>query len=59
VEAGAAGTEETVRGYRVRVRYRPVAEEEKKSKRQAISKVILGAVRRLRGKGASDEARGA
>lgn len=49
-DAHAAAGEETVRGYKVKVQYRSVGEDEKEAKRQAISKVILGAVKRLRGK---------
>jgi hypothetical protein len=47
--AGAATTEGTVRGYRVKVKYKPVGPEEKKSKRQAISQVIVQAFKRLKG----------
>jgi hypothetical protein len=49
LEAGAARREETVHGYKVKVQYQPVGEEEKKAKKQAISQVILKAVRRLKG----------
>jgi hypothetical protein len=45
-EAGAATTEGTVRGYRVKVKYKSVGPEEKKSKRQAISQVILQGFKR-------------
>jgi hypothetical protein len=50
-EAKAAGKEKTVRGYKVKVKYRPMGEEEKKTRRQAISSVILRAVKRMKGKG--------
>ena len=43
--------EERVKGYRVKVRYKPVEEEEKKTKREAIAKVILEAMRRLKQRG--------
>ena len=45
-----AEKEERVKGYRVKVRYKPVEEEEKKTKREAVAKVILQAMRRLRQK---------
>jgi Type IV secretion-system coupling protein DNA-binding domain/TraM recognition site of TraD and TraG len=48
LDVKTAAKEETVRGYRVKVQYRPVAEEEKKSRKQAISEVIIKAFRRLK-----------
>jgi hypothetical protein len=48
LEAGAADREETVRGYKVKVRYQPVGEDEKKAKKQAISHVIVQALRRFK-----------
>lgn len=36
-------------GYKVKVQYKPVAEPEKKARKQAISQVILGALKRLKG----------
>jgi Helicase HerA, central domain/TraM recognition site of TraD and TraG len=51
LEAGAAGAEETVRGYKVKVRYTPPPAGERQEKRKAISGVIARAVRRLRTKG--------
>jgi len=48
LDALAASKEETVRGYRVKVQYKPVGEDEKETRRQAISQVILKALRRLR-----------
>jgi len=45
-----AEKEERVKGYRVKVRYKPVEEEEKKTKREAVAKVILQAMRRLKQK---------
>jgi len=47
--SGAAG-EERVKGYKVNVRYEPVAEAEKMAKRAAISKVILQGQARLKDK---------
>lgn len=49
LDAHAAATDETVRGYKVKVRYQPVDEAEKATKKQAISTVILKALRRLKG----------
>jgi hypothetical protein len=52
LEAGAAGSDgkdAKVRGYKVKVQYQAVGEEEKKAKKQAISQVIMNAVRRLKG----------
>jgi hypothetical protein len=48
LEAYAAGREETVRGYKVKVQYRKVTEGEQKARKQAISQVILGAFRKLK-----------
>jgi hypothetical protein len=41
-------SEERVRGYRVKVQYIPVEEAERKAKREAMSQVIIQAMRRLR-----------
>lgn len=49
LDARAAAKEETVMGYKVKVRYQGVGEVEQKVKRQAISQIILQAVRRLKG----------
>ena len=49
LEATAAGKEETVRGYKVKVQYQPLGEAEKSSRKQAVSQVILGAIKRLKG----------
>jgi hypothetical protein len=46
-EAKAAGTEKTVKGYKVKLKYKAMGEEEKKSRREAISQVVLKAVKRL------------
>jgi len=50
MEAEAAGGERTVRGYKVKVKYRPLEEQEKNTRREAISQVILRALKRLRNK---------
>ena len=49
IEAQALSKEETVRGYKVKVKYKPLGEEEKKVRKQAISQVILQALRRMKG----------
>jgi hypothetical protein len=49
MEAQDAAKEETVRGYKVKVNYRPLAEGEKKTRKQAISQVILKALKRMKG----------
>jgi hypothetical protein len=40
--------EETVRGYKVKTRFKPVSEEQKKAKQEAVTKVILESMRRLK-----------
>ena len=47
--AGLAGKEERVKGYRVKTSFSPVREGEKKTKREAVARVILGAMRRMKG----------
>jgi len=42
-----ASTEKTVRGYKVKVRYTSVSDEEKKKRRKAIADVILQSMKRL------------
>jgi len=44
----AAGKEERVKGYKVKVQYQPVRETEKRAKREAVAQVILKALRRLK-----------
>jgi hypothetical protein len=46
--AGLAGKEERVKGYRVKTSFSPVREGEKKTKREAVAKVILGAMKRMK-----------
>jgi len=53
LEADAAGTEKTVRGYRVKVNYKTSADGEKAARKRAVSQVVVGALKRLRGKGKS------
>jgi len=48
LEAHAAGREGMVQGYKVKVEYRKVAEGEQKARKQAISQVIYGALKRLK-----------
>ena len=48
--AREAGTEDRVKGYRVKVEYQPVAENEKQARRAAVGQVILQALRRLKEK---------
>ena len=49
-EAEGAGKEGTVLGYKVKVKYKPVTEAEKKTRKQAIAETILKAMKRLKGK---------
>ena len=46
--AGKASKEERVKGYKVKVKFQPVAEAEKRTKREAVAQVILQALRRLK-----------
>lgn len=39
----------TVGGYKVKVRYQPLAEDEQKARRQAIAQVILQSMKRMKG----------
>jgi len=48
LEAPAAGREENVRGYKVKVQYRAVGDAEEKARKAAISDVILGALKKLK-----------
>ena len=47
------GKESTVRGYKVKVKYRPGEERENKARSQAIAETIGQALRRFKGKGQS------
>ncbi|MCI0426544.1 MAG: hypothetical protein L0Z46_00845, partial [Nitrospiraceae bacterium] len=42
-----AQTEKTVRGYKVKVKYSAVDQEEQSARKQAIAKVIAGSVKRM------------
>ena len=44
--ANEAGKEARVKGYKVKVRYQPVQEAEKKTRRQAIAQAVLRSFRR-------------
>lgn len=46
--ASEGGTEERVKGYRVKVQYQPLADSEKEARREAVTQVIFHALRRLR-----------
>lgn len=48
IAAGLARKEEKIKGYTVKVQYQPVGEDEKRAKREAIAKVILQALRRMK-----------
>lgn len=48
LDAQAAGKVETIRGYKVKVKYRATEPDEQRAKKQAISQVIVGALRRLK-----------
>ncbi len=48
--ADSVSKEERVKGYKVKVKYQPVAEAEKKTKREALAKVILKGLRRQKDK---------
>jgi hypothetical protein len=47
-DAEGAGGEDTVRGYKVKVNYKRVDSAEKHARKQAISQVVLGALRRMK-----------
>jgi hypothetical protein len=47
--AALAGKEERVKGYKVKVQYQALEEEEKKARREAIARVILQSLRRQKG----------
>lgn len=46
-EATAAGTEKIVKGYKVKVKYKTVDDDEQKARRQAIAKVIVQSMKRM------------
>jgi hypothetical protein len=49
-EAKSAIKEQTVRGYKVKVKYRALGEAEQKAQRQAIAQTILQAMKRMKSK---------
>jgi hypothetical protein len=48
MEVESMNKDDTVRGYKVKVRYKAVGGEEKQTRKQAISQVILQAMRRMK-----------
>ena len=51
-DADRSGQQEmTVRGYKVRVKLKPITTEQQQAKKQVIAQTILGAMRRLKDKG--------
>jgi hypothetical protein len=48
IEAEAASTTGTVRGYKVKTMYKSVSEQDKTAKREAVSQVIAKAMKRLK-----------
>ncbi len=48
IEAESLASEQTVRGYKVKVRFKPTKPEEREEKRGAVGAVIAKAIRRLR-----------
>lgn len=46
LSAAAASTEESVRGYKVKVNYKPVSKSEAEARRQALSKILLERAKR-------------
>lgn len=50
MDAEGVGEEETIKGYRVKVRYRPVKREEIEARRQVVSQVIAKALGRMKEK---------
>jgi len=48
--AAEASKEDRIKGYKVRVKYQPVKESEKKAKREAVAQVMLQALKRMKQK---------
>jgi hypothetical protein len=48
LDASAAASEETIKGYKVKVKYRPVDEADKKARKEAIMKTILEGLKRAK-----------
>ena len=51
LDANAATREQTVRGYKAKVKYRPVDEKKKKARKKVIAETILQALRRMKENG--------
>ena len=49
-DATAAGKEQTVRGYKVKVKYKAVNETEKKARKKVIAETVLQALRKMKEK---------
>jgi hypothetical protein len=47
-QATAPSNQQIIRGYRVKVNYQPLEEQERKTKKQAVSNLILQAMRRMK-----------
>jgi len=47
-EAETASKEQTVRGYKVKVKYRALGEHEKGSRKKAVAQTVLQALRRMK-----------
>ena len=50
VDAKAATKEQTVRGYKVKVKYKAVNETEKKARKKVIAETVLQALRKMKSK---------
>jgi len=50
VDAKAATKEQTVRGYKVKVKYKAVNETEKKARKKVIAETVLQALRKMKEK---------
>ena len=50
IEAESIASEKTLRGYRVKVRYKAAKSDEREAKRGAVAAVIAGAMKRTKGK---------
>lgn len=48
--AESKGKEETIKGYKVKVKYKSITAEEQKGRKEAIAKTVLQAMKRLKGK---------
>lgn len=48
--AAGKGKEETIKGYKVKVKYKPLTADEQKARKEAVAKTVLQAMKRLRGR---------